>query len=241
MGELHIPLSWHIREDSPFSCLPPRQEYRTVEPNVNFSPVSMPLGGEPGWPQSTTIHQDRSGLKDQLIFTSRSTTEALLSTNLCIREEACPTVRWVDRSAPVIRTGNNQGCSHRTPPCRKWSCHVLFYSAEWSWLGCRDRSSWPLYTERHKDGHAKTQKTDRRKTCVIWHEPGRVISFGSNGFFTVFLLTKYNFRAKMQDIINMTKKWKELVFWRTGSHKVLIKLCCLVFLSNNFSGIFHKC
>lgn len=64
MGVLHIPLSWHIREDSPFNCLPPKQEYRTVEPNVNFSPVSTPLGGEPGWPQSTTTHQDRLTMKD---------------------------------------------------------------------------------------------------------------------------------------------------------------------------------
>lgn len=237
MGELHIPLSWHIREDSPFSCLPPRQEYRTVEPNVNFSPVSMPLGGEPGWPQSTTTHQDRSRLKDQLLFAWRSMTKALLSTNLCIREEACPTVRWVDRSAPVIRTGNNQGCSHRTPPCRKWSCHVLFYSAEWSWLGCRDRSSWPLYTERHRDGHAKNTKDRQEENlCYLaWTRESHF--FWLQWILHCFSLRKYNFR----DMINTTKKWKELVFWRTGSDKVLIKLCSLVFLSNNFNGIFHEC
>lgn len=59
MGALHIPLSWHVRDVSPFSCLPPRQEYRTVEPNVNLSPLSTPFGGEPGWPQSTTRYQER--------------------------------------------------------------------------------------------------------------------------------------------------------------------------------------
>lgn len=59
MGALHIPLSWHVLDDSPFSCLPPRQEYRTVEPNVNLSPLSTPLGGEPGWPQSTTSDMEK--------------------------------------------------------------------------------------------------------------------------------------------------------------------------------------
>lgn len=172
MGALHIPLSWHVLDDSPFSCLPPRQEYRTVEPKVNLSPLSTPLGGEPGWPQSTT--SDMGKTKTGCIFEAFASTRWLWDeTNRYTPVAVCPTAPWADRSAQVTRTGSILGYSRRKPQCRRWSCHVRFCSGGWNWRGFLDRSSWPLHTERHTKRQIHREVD---KACVIWQEPGRVIS-----------------------------------------------------------------
>lgn len=56
-GALQCPLSWQLRDESPMSCRSPEQEKRTVEPEVNFSPLMVACGGAPGWPQSTSAWQ----------------------------------------------------------------------------------------------------------------------------------------------------------------------------------------
>lgn len=56
-GALQCPLSWQLSDESPMSCRSPEQEKRTVEPEVNFSPLMVACGGAPGWPQSTSVWQ----------------------------------------------------------------------------------------------------------------------------------------------------------------------------------------
>lgn len=56
-GALQCPLSWQLSDESPMSCRSPEQEKRTVEPEVNFSPLMAACGGVPGWPQSTSAWQ----------------------------------------------------------------------------------------------------------------------------------------------------------------------------------------
>lgn len=184
MGALHIPLSWHVLDDSPFSCLPPRQEYRTVEPNVNLSPLSTPLGGEPGWPQSTTSDMERRKSEAFWSLCKHKITVGALQTNLYTLVGVCPTVLLADRSAQVIRTGRIPGYSRRKPQCRRWSSRTQFYSGEWSWQGFLDQSSWPLHTGRHTQGYRYTRDGD--KACVIWQAPGRVTSLPLSALLKCF-------------------------------------------------------
>lgn len=182
MGALHIPLSWHVLEDSPFSCLPPRQEYRTVEPNVNLSPLSTPLGGEPGWPQSTTSRHGKRKA-DALLMSMQalhycwnpSDSSERVYTHLYTRVGVCPTVLLADKSAQVIRTSSILGYSQRKPQCRRWSSRTQFYSGEWSWRGFLDQSSWPLHTERRTQGNRYT-KMETKHVLFGKHQGGSLLS-----------------------------------------------------------------
>lgn len=179
MGALHIPWSWHVLDDSPFSCLPPWQEYRTVEPKVNLSPLSTPLGGEPGWPQSTTWAMEWKKREDVFLKPLQAWDYCVFlmcdETNRYTPGGVCPTVPSADRSAQVIQTGSILGYNHRKPQCQRWSCRAQFYSGGWSWQGFLDRSSWPLHTQRHTHGDRHTEM-ETKHVLFGKHQGGSFLS-----------------------------------------------------------------